>query len=368
MNKFLDRFSLPWQNEQTQPSERSQVLLSNAETSDQIRENITSQTNSTHPKEIYYQILSAFTDNANFHHQIGDTKKNEGNDTAQLRTEEVSVGYFDAVKVDEIKKIETRFFQLIDKLLNNSEILTQLSNENKVKLLSLVDSILTLSHFPIDGSGRTNEEFLIWFATQLELDISISNSGFRGQLDNSAEKRVENSRQNLRDKIIDQKETTAYSEVTSLLSVLESITQTSNVEINKILQEFDQGYIQSLIESFTSCINNEYLSLPKNERIKKHIGIITTNVETISQIIPTLSTVSQLEDIRLVSDNTYKKLKKFNKSQLDKVKKSLTIIRDSIDKTDLIVTHGKESGNWIKFKQIFEEKILSLSQQLETIV
>ncbi len=46
----------------------------------------------------------------------------------------------------------------------------------------LAQAFLTLAHLPFDGAGRTNEDFIVYCAKRLGIDLSLSASGYRHHL------------------------------------------------------------------------------------------------------------------------------------------------------------------------------------------
>lgn len=97
----------------------------------------------------------------------------------RLRTVSTSVDGFLNVHVESLPALERAFFAAIDKLLQLSN-LTELPLETKLQFLARVEVIQTICHFPVDLSGRTIEDFMVYIADRMGVQLTFSESGFRG--------------------------------------------------------------------------------------------------------------------------------------------------------------------------------------------
>ena len=101
------------------------------------------------------------------------------NNIGKLRTIEVSGdGVFVHLPCKHLPQLSQQFFGVLD------EILRTPPNDLNQKLdtLAYTRAFLSLAHFPFDGAGRTNEDFIVYLAKRMGVDLSLSTSGYRHHL------------------------------------------------------------------------------------------------------------------------------------------------------------------------------------------
>lgn len=101
------------------------------------------------------------------------------NQVGSLRQTESSVDDFMNVRAEHLPKLAADFFATIDDFMAQPDLIT-LPIEAKHQFLARVEVIQTLCHFPADLSGRTIEDFMVYLAKKMGLELTFSTSGFRG--------------------------------------------------------------------------------------------------------------------------------------------------------------------------------------------
>lgn len=103
------------------------------------------------------------------------------------REKDVSVGAFECLQVEVLEKAEKEFFGVVDRLVEKHERITNLPFDTRILLITLLDLVLTISHFAENATGRTGEEFLVAIGKMIGLEFTVSEIGFRGALGNENE-------------------------------------------------------------------------------------------------------------------------------------------------------------------------------------
>jgi hypothetical protein len=84
-------------------------------------------------------------------------------------------GTFQHLASAHLKQLGEVFFSALD----GSFETTRHDRDQAIEQLVLTQAFLTLAHFPFDGAGRTNEDFIVYCAKRLGIDLSLSVSGYR---------------------------------------------------------------------------------------------------------------------------------------------------------------------------------------------
>lgn len=147
------------------------------------------------PEGVYGQEDAPFL-TADFSHRNSYTLA--ASESGTLRNHDVTVGDFDPIPAQNVTEVALRFFTQIDTLLQYAPFLNRIPAKQKLALLSLIDQVQTLGHFTGNASGRVNEDWMVSFAQKMGLLMTVSESGFRGQLDNEFEEQVEMGRWKMR--------------------------------------------------------------------------------------------------------------------------------------------------------------------------
>ncbi len=93
-----------------------------------------------------------------------------------LRQNDPKVGDITFPRASELPSLSKRFFEAIDAYEKFED------QEDFWNFLLAVDCFLRFTHLPYDGSGRVNEDFLVFLCEKFEINFSLSPSGFRGML------------------------------------------------------------------------------------------------------------------------------------------------------------------------------------------
>ncbi len=177
------------------------------------------------------------------------------NNVGKYRTNNPSVDGIKFPLSENIPKIGDKFFKII------SEIKTGYFNDEHDfhTFLTCVDAFLRLTHLPFDGSGRTNEDFLVLLAQYHGFHLTFSLHGYRGLFDNIFIQKRDRIRLWLK---------------TNVQSVMNGDFQKSAEKVLEILESknyqeisFLEDYSSQTLQLFQKTKNNYYLT--KTEELKQ---------------------------------------------------------------------------------------------------
>ncbi|HEC63931.1 MAG TPA: hypothetical protein ENI23_01410 [bacterium] len=116
------------------------------------------------------------------------------------RREVVNVGGFPNVLPDYLEEVEIQMFDLVDEGLEASSDWTE--NE-KLGFLSYVEALQTIAHLPYDASGRTIEDFMVYLAGKMDIDLSLTRTPYRGYIGGFKISKANRTRGEMRRAVID---------------------------------------------------------------------------------------------------------------------------------------------------------------------
>lgn len=133
----------------------------------------------------------------------------------ELRKTESSVDGFFNVPAERLAPLARKFFAAIDQYIQQPD-LDQVPDEEKLQFLARIEIIQTLCHFPVDLSGRTIEDFMVYLAKKMGIDLTFSQSGFRGSLQGNLIEHADNFRAHLRSTVMHEVTATAVEKFTGI--------------------------------------------------------------------------------------------------------------------------------------------------------
>jgi hypothetical protein len=192
-------------------------------------------------------------------------------EAGEFRTEEAMVGEFSNLPVKELKTVANRFFKRIDALLTHEGFLVTLPKDQKLLILTLIHQMLVLGHFVKNASGRTDEDFLCYIASRLDLPFTISENGFRGQMaEDDFETRVEQAMWIFRNESYD-----TVSAARLILDTLSMLIDSASANDPRLFDQILLNYEEKLVsvdpilEVFNEATTRTYSFLPPDEETRQ---------------------------------------------------------------------------------------------------
>lgn len=369
----------------------SETFLATAQSSDLIRARIEEEFYDTQSSETVYFDMHATHVMANpervydqeTHQQHGYSvqgmlRTEEHTRPGQLREQDTTVGEFYCVSADQLESLSGTFFSLLDLLRQKSSFIRTLSLEDKLGLHTLFDEFLTDTHLPVNASGRTNEDFLVWIAQEFGYPLTVSFSGFRGQLVDDSEWTIESARWVFRNQENGRADETAKQILSVLQEVLTAVEDEDQSAITRILtdrEQTDESFGSQLI-AWENMLGREYQPLPTDGKLSQLLALLVAHGELVAyqvyeprgskaEEIKQYLSWHQQEALKLETaiENLWKKISYDPFPLL--VQSVLTITRNKIDNRLRSLAEQDQLYEEEQGSEITEEQLASLRRRME---
>lgn len=277
--------------------ERTRIFLATAKASDQIRRMVHYGSfelqNSADAYFRLHTIHTAHNPREAYSQEDIPKRKNRDKDEyelnywhyqpGQMRRVAVQVGCFNCLSPEYLPRMGDSFFQSLDMILQASKNFPLVEND-VLSLLTLLDQFLTVTHLVENASGRTNEDFLHAIARELGINWSVSDCGFRGQLDDSFETQIESARWVTRSLAAEENIYTFANQLLEYLrNIAKAVRKRSKTDLNQAFLKYEQDELiapaaAALFDSFQNCQIRPYALLPANNRVCEFMTIIVTHL------------------------------------------------------------------------------------------